>query len=77
MALPEAAFQNPYWVRIKYQATLSRDDRLRFANMNVQYDGQPNRNWRNKPQPGHNAQSPRVVVDRVNLSTDTPHMRAR
>ena len=77
MALPESAFQTPYWIRIKYEATLSRDDNLRFANMDVQYGSQPNRHWRNKPQPGHNAQSPSITVDRVNLSTDVPYIRTR
>jgi hypothetical protein len=77
MALPESAFQNSYWIRIKYGATLSRDDRLRFANMDVRYDNQPNRHWRNKPQPGYNAQSPSITSDKVNLSTDTPYIRAR
>jgi hypothetical protein len=77
MALPESAFQTPYWIRYKAGATLSRDDRLRFDNMDLQYDGQPNRSWRNKPQPGYNAQSPSITVDRVILSTDVPYIRAR
>jgi len=77
MALPESAFQTPYWIRYKEGATLSRDDRLRFANMDLQYDSQPNRSWRNKPQPGYNAQSPSITVDRVILSTDVPYIRAR
>lgn len=77
MALPESAFQKPYWIRIKYEATLSRDDNLRFANMDLRYNNQPDRHWRNKPQPGHNAQSPSITVDRVNLSTDVPYIRAR
>ncbi len=77
MALPEAVFTNPYWIRIKYGATLSRDNRRRFDNMNVQYGSQPNRHWRIQPQPGFNAQSPSITVDRVNLSTDTPYIRAR
>ena len=77
MALPESAFQKPYWIRIDYGATLGRNDRLRFANMNLQYGSQPNRRWRNKPQPGYNAQSPSITTDKVNLSTDTPYIRAR
>ena len=77
MALPESAFQKPYWIRIDHGATLSRDNRLRFANMNVQYGSQPNRHWRIQPQPGYNAQSPSITTDKVNLSTDTPYIRAR
>lgn len=77
MALPESAFQKPYWVRIKYGATLSRDDRRRFDNMNLQYGSQPNRHWRIEPQTGYNAQSPSITTDKVNLSTDTPYIRAR
>jgi len=77
MALPESAFQKPYWIRIKYEATLARDDRRRFDNMSLQYGSQPNRHWRMQPQPGYNAQSPSITVDRVNLSTDTPYIRAR
>lgn len=77
MALPESAFTNPYWVRIKYGATLSRNDRLRFANMNLQYNNQPDRHWRIEPQPGYNAQSPSITVDKVNVSTDAPYIRAR
>jgi hypothetical protein len=77
MALPESAFQTPYWIRYKEGATLSRDDRLRSANMSLQYNNQPNRHWRIEPQPGFNAQSPSITVDRVNLSTDTPYIRAR
>lgn len=77
MALPESAFQKPYWIRVEYKATLARDDRRRFDNMNLQYGSQPNRCWRMEPQPGYNAQSPSITRDRVNLSTDTPYMRAR
>ena len=77
MALPESAFQKPYWVRIKYRATLARDNGRRFDNMSLQYGSQPNRHWRIQPQPGFNAQSPSITVDRVNLSTDTPYIRAR
>ena len=77
MALPESAFQKPYWIRVNYEATLSRNDRLRFANMDLQYNNQPNRSWRTGPKPGYNAQSPSIAVDKVNLSTDTPYIRAR
>lgn len=77
MALPESAFQNPYWIRIKYGATLARDNRRRFDNMDLQYNNQPNRRWRIQPQPGYNAQSPSITTDKVNLSTDTPYIRAR
>jgi hypothetical protein len=77
MALPESAFQTSYWIRIKYYPTLSRDIRARFDDMNLQYNNQPNRHWRIQPQPGYNAQNPSIVVDRVNLSTDTPYIRAR
>jgi hypothetical protein len=77
MALPASAFTNPYWIRLQYGATLSRYDRARFDDMNLQYNNQPNRHWRNTPSPGYNAQSPSITVDRVNLSTDTPYIRAR
>ena len=77
MALPEAAFTNPYWIRYKEGATLSRNNRLRFADMNVQYGSQPNRHWRIQPQPGYNAQNSSITTDKVNLSTDTPYIRAR
>jgi len=77
MALPESAFQKPYWIRINYEATLARDDRRRFDNMNLQYNNQPNRRWRTEPQPGYNAQSPSINRDRINLSTNTPYIRAR
>lgn len=77
MALPESAFQQPYWVRIDYGATLAKDNRLRFANMDLQYNNQPDRHWRIQPQPGYNAQSPSITIDKVNLSTDTPYIRAR
>jgi len=77
MALPESAFQNPYWIRIKYGATLARDNGRRFDNMDLQYGSQPNRHWRIQPQPGYNAQSPSITTDKVNLSTDTPYIRAR
>jgi hypothetical protein len=76
MALPESAFKNPYWIRYKEGATLVRDDRRRFDNMNIAYASYP-REWRNMPQPGHNAQDPSVKVDRVNLSVDAPYIRAR
>jgi len=74
MALPESAFTNLYWIKYKEGATLSRSNRRRFDYMNLTYGG---RAWRNKPQPGYNAQSPAVRPDRINLSTDTPYMRAR
>jgi hypothetical protein len=77
MALPESAFQNPYWIRVKNQATLSRNDRLRFAEMDIQYAAPHDRSWRIKPEPGYNAQSPSITTDKVNLSTDTPSIRAR
>jgi hypothetical protein len=77
MALPESAFQRPYWIRIDYKATLSRDDNRRFDCMEDQYNNQPNRHWRIRPQPGFNAQSPSIIPDRVNLATDTPYIRAR
>jgi hypothetical protein len=77
MALPESAFQKPYWIRIDYGATLARENRRRFDNMNLQYGSQPNRHWRIQPQPGYNAQSPSITTDKVNLSTDTPYIRAR
>ena len=77
MALPHSAFTNPYWIRYKEGATLSRDDRRRFDNMELRYESQPNRRWRTRPQPGHNAQAPSIKVDRVNLSVDAPYIRAR
>jgi hypothetical protein len=77
MALPDSAFTKPYWIRLRYEATLSRRNSARFDNMNLQYNNQPNRHWRIKPEPGYNAQKPVVATDRVNLSTDTPYIRAR
>jgi hypothetical protein len=77
MALPESAFREPYWIRIKYYPTLSRDIRGPFDNMNLQYNNQPNRHWRMQPQPGYNAQNPSIKKDKVNLSTYTPYIRAR
>lgn len=77
MALPDSAFTNPYFVRYREGATLSRDNKLRFAYMGLQYNGQPNRHWRIQPQPGYNAQDPSIRADKVNLSTDTPYIRAR
>jgi len=76
MVLPESAFRNPYWIRYKEGATLVRDDKRRFDYMNVAYAGYA-REWRIKPQPGYNAQSPSIKTDKVNLSTDTPTIRAR
>ncbi len=77
MAIPETAFQNPRFIRYKEGATLVRDSGRRFDNMDLQYGSQPNRHWRIQPQPGYNAQSPSIVPDRVNLSTDTPYLRAK
>ena len=76
MALPESAFRNPYWIRLRYEATLSRDDRQRFTNMEFAYENR-NRAWRGRPQPGYNAQSPSITRDRVNLAVDRPYIRAR
>jgi hypothetical protein len=77
MAIPESAFQNPRFIRYKEGATLIRDDKARFHNMNIMYASQPNRHWRIEPQSGYNAQNPSIKSDRVNLSTDTPYIRAR
>ncbi|KKN18205.1 hypothetical protein LCGC14_0958050 [marine sediment metagenome] len=77
MAIPESAFQNPRFIRYVEGATLSRDNRARFHNMNIMYASQPNRRWRIEPQPGYNARSPSVSPDRVGLSTDVPYIRAR
>lgn len=74
MALPESAFTNPYWIRYREGATLSRDNRRRFDDMNYQYGG---RAWRIEPQPGFNAQDPSVTPDKINLSTDVPYIRAK
>jgi len=77
MPLPETAFTNPYWIKIPYGATLERDDRHLFDCMELQYNNQPNRHWRMRPRPGYNTQSPVVFVETVNLSVDTPYIRAR
>lgn len=77
MALPESAFRNPYWIRLRYEATLSRDDRQRFQQMESAYDNSRDRAWRSRPRPGFNAQDPSISVDRVNLTTDRPYIRAR
>ncbi|RLI62848.1 MAG: hypothetical protein DRO67_06775 [Candidatus Asgardarchaeum californiense] len=77
MALPERAFTNPYFIKYIEGATLSRNDRERFTYMEYAYTNQPNREWRIKPQPGYNAQSPSIHPDRVNLSTETPYIRAK
>jgi len=76
MTLPESAFREPYWIRINYQATLSRNDRERFRQMEFAYENR-NRAWRGRPRPGYNAQSPSTAVDRVDLRTDRPYIRAR
>ena len=77
MALPESAFQRPYWIRLDYQATLSRSDIRRFDCMEMRYNGQPDRAWRIRPYPGHNAQNPSTIADRPNLATDAPYIRTR
>jgi hypothetical protein len=76
MALPESAFQKPYWIRYKEGATLARDDKRRFDYMEIAYASYP-REWRIEPQPGHNAQNPSTKVDKVSLTVDTPYIRAR
>jgi hypothetical protein len=76
MALPHSAFTNPYWIRYKEGATLVRDDRRRFDRMNLTYASYT-REWRIEPQPGHNADTPSIKIDRVNLSVDTPYIRTR
>ena len=75
MALPESAFQKPYWIRLKYEATLSRNDRARFHQMSGAYSDR--REFRAEPQPGFNAQSPSIKADRFNLETDAPYIRAK
>ncbi len=77
MAIPDSAFQNPRFIRYKEGATLSRDNRERFANMRIMYASQPNRHWRIQPQPGYNAQSPSIRPDKVNLETLVPYLRAK
>ena len=77
MALPVSAFTNPYFIKYNGGATLARNNRFRFADMDLQYNRQPNRHWRIQPQPGYNAQYPSIRSDRINLSTDTPYIRAR
>jgi hypothetical protein len=76
MVLSDSAFRNPYWIRYKEGATLVRDDKRRFDYMDIAY-ARYSREWRMEPQPGHNAQNPSIHIDRVNLSTDTPTIRAR
>lgn len=75
MALPESAFQRPYWIRYKYEATLLRDDSARFDDMRYRYAS--TRQYRNVPIPGYNAQVPTIRADRVDLLTDAPYIRAR
>lgn len=74
MALPESAFQKPYFIEYVEGATLLRNDSARFDDMNYQYGG---RAWRNEPQPGYNAQNPSLTPDMFNLSTEVPYIRAR
>ena len=76
MALPESAFQRPYWIRIDYGATLSRNDTRRFDNMEMRYNRQPDRAWRIRPYAGHNAQNPVITPDRPNLATDAAPSRS-
>jgi hypothetical protein len=76
MVLSESAFTRPYWIRYREGATLVRDDGRRFDYMDIAYADYP-REWRIQPQAGYNAQSPSIRTDRVNLSTDTPQIRAR
>ena len=75
MAIPERDFMYPRFIRYREGATLSRDDGARFNCMDLQYGS--GRAWRNQPIPGYNAQNPRVLPDKVNLSTDVPFIRAR
>ncbi len=76
MALPESAFTNPYWIRYREGATLSRDDNRRFDRMEMAYDNSL-REWRDRPRPGYNAQDPITKEEKVNLRTDAPYIRAR
>jgi hypothetical protein len=76
MALPESAFQKPYWIRYIEGPTLSRKLRAEFDYMNYAYNPR-GRSWRIQPQPGYNAQNPTIIPDRVNLSNDVPFIRAR
>ena len=76
MAIPHSAFTNPYWIKYREGATLLRDDRRRFDYMDISYANYA-RERRIEPQPGYNAQDPITKVDRVNLRTDTPYIRAR
>lgn len=76
MALPESAFQKPYWIRYIEGPTLTRGIGSEFDYMDYTY-GERSRSWRNQPQPGYNAQKPTTVPDRVNLSTEVPYIRAR
>jgi len=77
MPLPESAFSNPYWIKIDEGPTLDRRAGAEFDYMELQYNNQPNRAWRMRPRPGYNAQSPAITTDIVNLTVDTPYIRAR
>jgi hypothetical protein len=75
MALPESAFQKPYWIRYIEGPTLSRDVGAEFDEMRHAYA--TTREWRSEPQPGYNAQSPSIRKDTIILTVDVPYIRAR
>lgn len=75
MALPESAFQRPYWIRYIEGPTLSRDAGAEFDEMSHAYANK--REWRMEPQPGYNAQSPSTKADNIILTVDVPYIRAR
>jgi len=78
MVISEYEMRNPRWIRYsESEATLARDDRRRFDNMQLRYANQPQRSWRIQPQPGYNAQNPVIYVENIKLDTETPVIRAR
>jgi len=75
MALPESAFQKPYWIRYVEGPTLSRKAGAEYDEMEHAYVTA--REWRSEPQPGYNAQSPSIRKDTIILTVDVPYIRAR
>ena len=65
MAIPMAEIRSRF-VRYKSEATLSRDDNLRF----MDYDDARSYGRSNISQMGYNAQNPSVRVRTVRLSSD-------
>lgn len=75
MALREADFQNPYWIRYIEGPTLIREYGAEFDQMLYAYGN--SREWRIEPQPGYSTSNPSTRIDRVNMLIDNPYIRTR